>query len=78
MDEGHRLRTIYAMDDLRKKGVLPVSSLYTVELSSWLEWFFAENFEMPNLIHYAIYTADDMIDVISWPQVTVTIHENAA
>jgi|UniRef100_UPI00378496B7 hypothetical protein len=75
IDEAKRLRTLNALSE---QGILHASSLYTVEPSSWLEWFFAENFEMPNLVHYAIYTSDDMIDVIAWPEeVTVTIVENA-
>lgn len=62
IDEGDLLRTITAVKDTGK------SSLYTVENSSWIEWFREESLgkhSKTRFIHYAIYTENDCIDVIT-------------
>jgi len=70
IDESHRIGT-QAL--LREQGV-DSSNLYIVEPSSWLEWFFEEKLiDLPWLKHFAIYTADDYIDVITPSEPTITV-----
>ena len=62
IDEGDLLRTIYGIPDLG------ASSLFMVENSTWLEWFQEESHGIhdgEDIMHYAIYTANDCIDVLS-------------
>ncbi len=62
IDEGDLLRTIQARPDIGH------FSLFTVECSTWLKWFHSESCEIhdgENIVHYAIYAANDCIDVLS-------------
>ncbi len=62
VDEGDLLQTI---SEIKSPGE---SSLFIVKNSSWKKWFNEESSGLHNdddIIHYAIYTADDCIDVLS-------------
>lgn len=62
IDEGNLLRTLVKVDNIRE------SSLFTVENSTWIEWFREESdgiYEGREIVHYAIYTPNDCIDVLA-------------
>ena len=62
IDEGNRLKT---MEQATNFGS---SSLYIVEDSTWIKWFNEESYgihKSNKIIHYAIYTPNDCIDVLS-------------
>lgn len=68
IDEGDLLLTIQTRPDLGH------SALFTVENSTWLEWFHGESCEIherETIVHYAIYTSNDCIDVLSAFEPTV-------
>lgn len=61
-DEGDLLRTIASINNPGR------SSLFLVENSSWIKWFHEETCDIhknKNFKHFAIYTPNDCIDVIS-------------
>lgn len=61
-DEGARLRLQELGQDFS------LSSLYIVENSSWLEWFYKENYGILKglgIKHYAIITQNDIIEVLN-------------
>lgn len=61
-DEGDLLKTIASMDDPGS------SSLFIVDNSSWVKWFHEETYNIHkgrDIKHYAIYTPNDCIDVLS-------------
>lgn len=61
-DEGDLLRTIASINDPGR------SSLFIVDNSSWVEWFHEETYDIHkdrDIKHFAIYTPDDCIDVLS-------------
>lgn len=61
-DEGDLLRTIASINDPGR------STLFMVENSSWVKWFHEETFDVfkdKDIKHFAIYTPDDCIDVLS-------------
>ena len=60
-DEGGLLRTIGNKD-------LGTWSLFIVENSDYLMWFNEESYgihQLENIIHYAIYTPNDCLDILS-------------
>jgi hypothetical protein len=62
IDEGRLLRTLNLIKDREK------ASLYEVKNSPWVKWFHDESlgiYEGRDLIHYAIITANDCIDVLT-------------
>ncbi len=62
IDEGSLLRTLNLIKDREK------SSLYIVGNSPWVKWFHEESlgiYEGRKLIHYALITANDCIDVLT-------------
>jgi hypothetical protein len=62
MDEGSLLKSL---KNIKTPGD---SSLYFVNDSSWIEWFHQEScgiYKGKNIIHYAIITPNDCIDVLS-------------
>ena len=62
VDESYRLRTWNFFEGDRP------SSLYTVDNSIWLKWFHEESQEVyidRPITHYAIYTGQDCIDILS-------------
>lgn len=62
IDESYLLRTIEKIDSPGE------STLYTVENSNWIKWFCEESYdtiEKNSITHYAIYTPNDCIDVLS-------------
>ena len=62
IDEGDRLRTLHELPMERK---VP---LFIVEESSFIRWFHEESCDIHrnrDVKHYAIYTSNDCIDVIS-------------
>lgn len=68
IDEGDLLKTIHEMPD---PGIF---SLFTVDSSTWLKWFHEESYGIhkdENIVHYAIYTVNDCIDVLSAFEPTV-------
>jgi hypothetical protein len=68
IDDGDLLKTICTLSEPE------VSSLFTVENSTWLEWLHEESHGIHDgeaIIHYAIYTANDCIDVLSAFEPTV-------
>ena len=61
-DEGDLLRTVASINDPGR------SSLFKVDNSSWVEWFHEETFDIHKdreIKHFAIYTPNDCIDVLS-------------
>jgi hypothetical protein len=61
-DEGDLLRTIASINDPSR------SSLFIVDNSSWVKWFHEETYDIHkdrDIKHFAIYTPDDCIDVLS-------------
>lgn len=62
MNETNRLRT-WSQVDMRNH-----SSFMTINNSTWIDWLVNESeglLELINLVHYAIYTDDDCIDVVA-------------
>jgi len=62
IDEGDRLRTISEDGDMGR------STLYTVENSGWVRWFCEEcygKYDSDEIVHYAIFTPNGCIDVLS-------------
>ena len=62
IDEGNMLRTLNLIKEREK------ASLYIVKNSAWVKWFHEESlgiYEGHNLIHYALITANDCIDVLT-------------
>lgn len=62
VDEGDLVQTIQLRPELGS------FSLFVVENSSWVEWFESESCGLhsrKNIVHYAIYTSNDCIDVLS-------------
>lgn len=62
LDEGSLLRTLSRVDFKGKW------SLFTVKSSTWLEWFHEESnnlYSHDAVIHYAIFTPNDCIDVLT-------------
>jgi hypothetical protein len=63
-DEGDRYRTLMRMEKQRTLG----ETFQVVRNSSFLRWFGEEtchDYLLDRLVHYAIYTSDDCIDVLS-------------
>jgi hypothetical protein len=61
MDEGCRLRTLLKLPERRM--------LLRVENSQWIDWFVEESsgvFDDSKLIHWAVVTPNDWIDIISF------------
>jgi hypothetical protein len=61
-DEGDLLRTIASINDPGR------SSLFIVDNSSWVKFFHEETYNIHqdrDIKHFAIYTPDDCIDVLS-------------
>ncbi|MFA6095073.1 MAG: hypothetical protein WC757_04285 [Candidatus Paceibacterota bacterium] len=61
-DEGDLLKTIASINNPGR------SSLFLVENSSWIKWFHEETYGIhknKNFKHFAIYTPNDCIDVMS-------------
>ncbi len=62
IDEGYLLRTLNKMDNPGE------STFYIVENSTWIEWFNEESYgtlENSKITHYAIYTPNDCIDLLT-------------
>jgi hypothetical protein len=62
IDEGDRLKTI------NQNREFDGHSFFIVENSNWLEWFDKESLSIhkkENIKHYAIYTINDCIDILS-------------
>lgn len=62
VDESYLLKTIDKIEDPGQ------STLYVVENSSWVEWFKEESYntlQNSKINHYAIYTPNDCIDILS-------------
>jgi hypothetical protein len=69
VEDGKRSKTQDLLSDAKD------FSLYTVINSKWLNWFSEENYGMYdglNLVHYAILSLNDWIDVLSAEQPIVT------
>ena len=63
INESYRLRTWGA-----RKGEGPWPALSTLERSTWVDWLVAEAggvIEADAVVHYAIYTPEDCVDVAS-------------
>ncbi|MDD1617269.1 MAG: hypothetical protein CG439_2414, partial [Methylococcaceae bacterium NSP1-2] len=61
-DEGDLLRTVASINNPSR------SSLFKVDNSSWVKWFHEETYDIHkerDIKHFAIYTSDDCIDVLS-------------
>lgn len=61
-DEGDLLRTISSISHPES------ATLFIVEKSSWIEWFHEETYGIhkdKELVHYAIFTPNDCIEVLS-------------
>lgn len=61
IDESYRSRTF---DDHQER----IGSLFIVENSRWVSWLHEESYRMyadSNIIHYAFFTLNDSIDVLS-------------
>ena len=75
VDESYRLRT-WARHDLKALG-----SMLIVRESRWLAYLVEESgggiFEPQKVIHYAIYTGDDCIDVAAMIPPTITLSARA-
>ena len=62
VDESFRLRTLYAI-----AGDQP-RALWIVDDSTWVQWLMAESLETlaaSGLVHYVIFTPNDIIDIIA-------------
>ncbi|MEH6474115.1 MAG: hypothetical protein V7727_00440 [Sneathiella sp.] len=62
VDEGDRWKTVSSNPELQK------SVFFIVENSNWIDWFCNEScgiHSSDELIHYAIFTSNDCIDVLS-------------
>lgn len=62
IDEGSLLKTLNLLKDCEP------SSFYLVQNSTWLVWFHEESYGMyedRHIVHYAIFTSHDCIDVLS-------------
>lgn len=67
-DEGNLLKTLSRIHDLG------TSSLFVVQDSTWIEWFREESspvYDGREIVHYAIYSASDCIDVLAEYRPTV-------
>jgi hypothetical protein len=61
-DESDLLKTVASINDAGR------SSLFIVDNSSWVKWFHEETYDIykdSDIKHFAIYTSDDCIDVLS-------------